>query len=58
MGQGSKLAIWSTHGELRWRKEGKYKEEKPHYKGIREFVENKNTVHLRTVIVLKSKRNI
>ena len=41
-------------------KEGKYKEEKLHYiGGIREFgEERKNTVHSRTVIVLKSKRNI
>ena len=33
MGQGSKPAIWSTCGGLRWSKEWKYKEENPYYKG-------------------------
>ena len=33
MGQGSKPAIWSTRGRLRWSKEWKYKEKNPYYKG-------------------------
>ena len=34
MEQVSKPTIWSTRGGLRWKKEGEYKGEKPHYKGI------------------------
>ena len=59
MGQESKPAIWSTRGGLRWSKEGKYKEEKPHYKRmIGESKKKKKTIHTRTIIMLKSKRNI
>ena len=34
MGQGSEPTIWSTHGGLRWSKEGEYKREKPYYIGV------------------------
>ena len=49
MGQRSEPAIWSTRGGLRWSKEGKYKEEKPHYRGV----ERKNTINKKNPIIKK-----
>ena len=59
MGQRSEPAIWSTCGGLRWSKKGNIKKKNPIIEGIRESGEaRKHILHSRTVIVLKSKRNI